>query len=807
MYKIDSSRARIYRSLKAVVAFASSAALAAAQAGSQYVSVPQHGPLDPALDPVRDLTSMPLVGSFHSPLPEEYMWTAGDAAVLEHMPNLARLKRDDWKVEPHFFRRSFPLDAAPKVATLYVAGPRRARVWINGKLAAELAFKEQGHMGFRTLTANVATYLRAGENTIAIETVRGYGSNHHTNSLDTRWLNSGEVLAVKIVPAEDSIDAKPLLISDGAWKSSATVAAGWEQPGFDDAAWKAAVHQGVEGSYDFYQWQADVGMYAWPGYLGEAPYMANYRMKPATSTATPEGLLIDFGRELNGRIVLKAGAHPLDARVRYAESLGEMQHGGFLGDVPIHVAAGNELRGPKSGFRYARVSFTSPSDGAQIEAEGIVYPARQLGNFTTNDAQLNRIWETAAYTAHLSMQDAILDGIKRDRGLWIGDSEPIHRIIADVYGDARLVKSALENSIGPAPVKSHVNGLPSYSAWWVVAESEYVRRWGDLQQLKTMQPRLVELLAVMAKELDTRSVYDALGGGKPFVDWSPGFSSDTPEARRATHLEYLLAFRRAAELLELAGDKPEADKARARADAMTDAAKKYLREPDLSYGDRWQTNAIAVLAGAVATDAERAAVWQVLQRTVTGRKPTDRITPYYGLYLLMAMAELDHRPEALQWMKSYWGGMLEQGATSFWEAWDPAWAGADPHAKMEADDKVGYYTSLSHGWSGGPAAWTLEELAGIQAVTPGFRIVRIRPDLAGLQSIKGSVPTPLGVVRVEASAKRIVADVPEGMKAVLLLPTGEWRQAGSIIHGVPAELGTRIQLEINHAGHYEFTRE
>jgi hypothetical protein len=779
------------------------AGLSVAQAGVSYVQVPPGGPLDP----VRDLPTMPAVASFHQPLAEEYIWTAGDAAVLEHMPELSRVKRDDWKVEPHCFRRSFHLNAAPRTATLYVAGPRQAQVWINGQLAAEFVYQPQGHMGFRTMTAEVARYLHTGENTLAIEAVRGYGSSHHTNSAMTKWLNSGEVLAVKIVPAAEGVDQKPLVVSDGAWRSSVHSAQGWQQPGFDDAAWKPVVHRGVESDADFFQWQADAGMYAWPGYLGEAPYMANYRMAPAKTTGTADGLVVDFGRELNGRVVLQAGAQPLTARLRYAESLGELQKGGFLGDAPLHVPAGGEERGPKSGFRYALVNFEGPSKGAQIAVEGIVYPAHELGSFATNDERVNRIWESAAYTAHLCMQDAILDGIKRDRGLWIGDSEAIHRVVADVYGDARLVKKGLEDSIGPEPVREHVNGLPSYSAWWVVAESEYVRRWGDLNQLRQMRPRLVELLAVMERELDARGIYEAAGGGKPFVDWAPGLSGDSPEARRATHFEYLLAFRRAAWLLEQAGDKPGAAKAAARADAMAAAAKQYLRESDLSYGDRWQTNAIAVLAGVVTTDAERAAVWKVLARTVTGRKPTDHITPYYGLYLLMAMAELGHREEALEWMKAYWGGMLDAGATSFWEAWDPAWEGTDPHAKLEADDKVGYYTSLAHGWASGPAAWALEELAGVQAVEPGFKVTRIRPELAGLAQLQGAVPTPLGVVHVEAAAHRIAVEIPEGMKAEVLLPAGAWKHAGVAVKGAPSADTTRIEVKIDKAGRYEFVRE
>jgi len=519
------------------------------------------------------------------------------------------------------------------------------------------------------------------------------------------------------------------------------------------------------------------------------------------------GLLIDFGREFNGRVVLTAGAHTVHARVRYGESMGELLHAPYFGDVSLTVPAGHEARGPKSGFRYALVSFDGASTQASVSAEAIFDPLIPVGSFASSDARLNRIWQTAAYTAHLSMQDSILDGIKRDRGRWIGDDEVINRVIADVYGDRRLVAAGLDDAIGPAPVTEHVNGLPGYSAWWIIAESEYVGRWGDLHQLQTVRSRLLQLLPLMERELNAQSLYTAASGAKPFVDWSPGLSGDSPEARRAVHFEYLLAFRRAAWLLRLIGDEPDAARYNARADAMAAAAQQSLRDPSGAFGDRWQTNAIAVLADAVTTQAQRAAVWSVLARTVTGRKPGDIITPYYGSYLLSAMAQLGHRREALAWMRAYWGGMLDAGATSFWEAWDPAWAGPDPHARLQADGKVGYNASLSHGWSSGPAAWLMEQLLGITSIDPGYQFVQVRPDLAGLQWIRGAVATPLGPIHVSATERRVVVTLPPGVSANILLPAGAWLLNGSPVSTEPAESGARVRLAVRNSGTYDFVRQ
>jgi hypothetical protein len=759
------------------------------------------------LDPSQAIAQARTVGSFHTPLPEEYIWTANDAAVETKEAPLSQLKRNDWKVKPHYFRREFTVDAKPEKATLYIAGPREAKVWINGMLVAEMYYQVRPHMGFGTMTADVSSELKIGQNVIAIQAVRGYGSHHHSNAWKTNWLNSGEVLAVKIIPAAKGVNAALMLASDKAWKSAVDSTEGWQRPDFDDAGWKPVVSLGgIESSADFFQWNADMGMYAWPGYLGEAPYMANYHLGAVKTDQRPEGLLLDFGRELNGRILLRAGPHAAQAHVRYGESIGELLHAPYLGEFSLDAQSNSEARGPKSAFRYALVHIDNDSKDAGIVAEGVYYPVTRIGNFESSDARLNKIWETAVYTAHLSMQDSILDGIKRDRGRWIGDDEVINRVIADVFGDNRLVKAALEDAIGPSPVTDHVNGLPGYSAWWVIAEAEYVRRRGDLRQLQSVKARLLELLPRMERELDTRGVYVAASGAKPFVDWAKDLSADSSEARRATHFEYMLAFRQAAWLLHLAGDEANASKYGVRADAMTEAAQKYLKGESGAYGDRWQTNAIAVLASAATSTAQRDAIWKVLARTVYGRKPEDVITPYYGSYLLSAMAELGHRKEALDWMRAYWGGMLVAGATSFWEAWDPAWAGEDSHARLEADGKVGYNASLAHGWASGPAAWLLEEVLGVRAVQPGFGIVQIRPDIAGLDWARGAIATPLGAVHVEASAQHVFLNIPPGMEADILLPVGDWTRNGVAIKAEIVESGTRDKVRLRQGGQYAFVR-
>ena len=74
----------------------------------------------PPLDPTRNLVLPP--ESTHQPLPEQYIWTRGGPPMGQA------------EVQPRFFRAAFNLTTVPLDATLYLAGPRSARIYLNGKL-------------------------------------------------------------------------------------------------------------------------------------------------------------------------------------------------------------------------------------------------------------------------------------------------------------------------------------------------------------------------------------------------------------------------------------------------------------------------------------------------------------------------------------------------------------------------------------------------------------------------------------------------------------------------------------------------
>jgi len=640
------------------------------------------------------------------------------------------------------------------------------------------------------------------------------------------------------------------------WRSATVASAGWETAAFNDAAWKPVQSiGGIESSVELFQWNADAGLYDWPGYDGISGYLAHlvipasgilaeyagrgsfvnltnliggkdwFGVSLPVSGLTPQKLtdaeapsvVLDFGRELTGRVeIVSDSEEPVTVTVQMGESESETMKVPYLGVNQMTIAPHGTGYGPKSAFRYAKVRFVGGAPETRIKSiqvDHIYYPVQYAGSFESSDPLLNRIWETGAYTAHLCMQDGVWDASKRDRGRWMGDTDVSGRVIEDVFGERPLMEDTLDRLMGPAPVDQQVNGIPGYSSFWFTGAADYYRHTGSKQFLEREHERMVQLLGLVDREFDERNVYANKSNVWLYVDWSPELNGDTPETRRATTLEFYRAYREGSWMLRELGDTRNADKYEKRAAEIKAGAEKYLLDPSTgTFGPRWQTNAAAVVGGAAGPE-QYGAIWKnVLSQVGKGSTNGLIISPYYNYYVIRAMAETGHRQEALAWIRQYWGGMLQEGATSFWEAYDPSWYKEDFHSSLQSDNRSGYFVSLAHGWAAGPTAWLMEEVLGIQPTGAGFSTVDIRPDLVDLAWAKGGEPTPKGLLKVDArkdpaGSMTVAVDVPEGVVARVSVPVASARVQvtvnGKAMQAVAAEGGTRMVVTLSAAGHYD----
>lgn len=767
------------------------------------------------LDPTRNLA---VEAQPHTPLLEEYIWTAGDVTTQRPDRSKFSWSRADLRAEPHYFRASFNLAKVPATATLYLGGPRQARVWINGQLVMSFNKDTDAPINFRVFHADAAHALRQGANTIAIEAVRGRGVVTGQASEPLHQLAYGEVLVAKIVPAAFGVEAPALVITNKAWRSSAERSDGWEKAAFDDSAWPAVESLGpIESNVDFFQWSADAGMYGWPGYMGMSPELRTFSLLPAAAThvytadsqmthvdsltsanaaapftvtlpdtpvdAEAPSLLLDFGREVSGRLLVQSDCDcTATLSIAYGESeieamstgLTTGQRGGnYLGTNILEVPPRGVARGPKSAFRYVRISFLRGAPATafrSIRVEGIYYPVKYEGSFESSDSMLNRIWETAAYTAHLCMQDGIWDAPKRDRGLWVGDLDVTGHTISTVFGAPEAIEDTLNRLVVPTS-KAPVNGIPGYSALWVTSLYSVNLHSGDKAFLASQHANLLHVLGVMDTGVDAEGMLQSTKRGWGFVDWAPGYYGGTEETRVGTALEYLRAYGDAAELLTEIGDTANAEKYAALAKKMRAGIEAQFRDAAGAYGKSWQLNSLAVMAKAA---PDMTAIWNESLSHVRQDSPADQpITPYSNSWVIQAMAATGHAQQALDWIRTYWGGMLNEGATSFWENYDLRWPKTNFHLSLEADGTSGYFVSLSHGWSSSPAYWLEENVLGIVPTSPGYRTVEIHPALLGLAWARGSVATPHGPLGVSIDKEKgITIDLPAGVEQARVLVPG-----------------------------------
>ena len=121
------------------------------------------------------------------------------------------------------------------------------------------------------------------------------------------------------------------------------------------------------------------------------------------------------------------------------------------------------------------------------------------------------------------------------------------------------------------------------------------------------------------------------------------------------------------------------------------------------------------------------------------------VTPYMQFYELETLCVLGRRTSVTKKVLSYWGGMLDLGATTFWELYDPRESG-DQHYAMYGRT---FGRSLCHAWGAAPIYLLGRYYLGVVPTASGFCRYEVRPDLGGLKWMRGTVPTPNGEIKVE----------------------------------------------------------
>jgi hypothetical protein len=171
-------------------------------------------------------------------------------------------------------------------------------------------------------------------------------------------------------------------------------------------------------------------------------------------------------------------------------------------------------------------------------------------------------------------------------------------------------------------------------------------------------------------------------------------------------------------------------------------------------------NMFAILYG-LAYEEER----QEIMRSVMLNPNVDPITtPYMRFYELETLCLMGHHTEVLQEMRDYWGGMLREGATSFWEKYVPSETGIQ-HLAMYGRP---YGKSLCHAWGASPVYLLGKYYLGVKPTQPGYKEYSVEPHLGDLEWMEGDVPTPHGMIHIYMDRKQIKIRATEGRGTLIL---------------------------------------
>ena len=488
-------------------------------------------------------------------------------------------------------------------------------------------------------------------------------------------------------------------------------------------------------------------------FVGNEAYQPVIHYVPKRAVFQPGGrVLLDFGKAFHGGIKIDPFQQPGRIRVKFGESvseaIGASNQDCSRKDAVLELPVCGSLEYGNTVFRFVEIinEGTGPLEFLNVMGVALERDIEVTGSFESSDPRLDEIWKTAVRTVHLCMQDYLYDGAKRDRIVWMGDMHPEIRGVLCAFSDTSIIRDSFEFLMRQSGPEQPMNNIYTYSCWFIISVWDYYLATGDREFLEAHADYFRRMLAHYVKfvgEDGSENIPE-----RRFLDWP---NNGDLAAKHAGIQALLLWMMQAGEkiLRELKFD----------ASAVAAAQKLLLRHvPDPA--GRKAPAALMTLTGL----ADR--------KDVLYRDPFRGVSTFYGYYMLLAQ---ETRP-ALELIRRYWGGMLDCGATSFWEDFDLDWTvGAgridelpvpgkkDIHADFGAYCYKGLRHSLSHGWSCGPAPFLSERVLGVRFLAPGGRRVSVRPDLGDLAYVRGTVPTPHGLITVEADSKGFRCDVPPGL--------------------------------------------
>lgn len=506
-------------------------------------------------------------------------------------------------------------------------------------------------------------------------------------------------------------------------------------------------------------WEA-VGTYAYFDSPQKTPEIFPFSYRPENWGKREkifDGVLFDFGHETFAGTTI-TGLPERKIRVQFGESREEALDARWSVIHFEQEPSGGCLKYPPCAFRYIFVS----SDEASVRAEYEYLDLSRRGSFSCNEEIINKVWETAAYTFHLNCREFFLDGIKRDRWVWAGDAYQSLFVNRYLFFDPDIEKRTLIALGGKSPVRMHINTIMDYSFLWIISLYEYYRTYGDRKFLVQISALLHEMMEFCRSRADDDGFMRGKPGDWVFIDWAPMDKTGALCAEQILYAKALECYSRICRVLNNSDRNSGREAQRLQAAVF----EKFYDREKKAFIDSYesgrknvtrQSNILAYLFLLCSRQQKEG----IYKNVILNPRVPEITTPYFKFYENQVHCQEGNETLLEESIRNYYGSMLETGATTLYEAYDPKEQGA-AHYAMYGNP---YEKSLCHAWGASPIYLLGNYRLGVENTGIGYDTFEVRPRMGNMKEFSGKVPVPGGFVSVKAKEGKVwvTATVPGGI--------------------------------------------
>ena len=444
------------------------------------------------------------------------------------------------------------------------------------------------------------------------------------------------------------------------------------------------------------------------------------------------------------------------------------------------------------GLRYAYIIVHGTTESVSFNRFAVNeynYPWQGEASFECSDESLNRLYKAGIRTVELNSWDAFLDCPTREQRAWVGDAVVHQMVHLATNNDWRLAwhyltlgNSPRSDGILPMSVAGDVeNGggftIPDWSIHWIHGVYNLYRFTGEHSKVKEFMPTIERILRWYLPYQTSNGLLQDVPEWN-LIDWSSLFSGEQSALVNASWARGLLEYAEMAQWLGENASQSWAEECYAKVKAgfeiFWDEGRGVYVDHVKDGVQQKPVNQISSSLAIVSELAPKERLSRIIE-TITDSKK-----------LVVRSWMFDKPKEGAP------PGFVQMATSNFFPNWDVeneivmaepfmSYVVHDAVAKAGMADKlVGLYKKWMdflvdgydtigenwghgthvHGWSSTPTKDLIFYTLGVTPAEPGYAVARIAPRLGNLKWVKGSVPTPHGLIKVEVEGSQVSIDSP-----------------------------------------------